>query len=115
MTDVVIVAAGFMLRESELGSALFKDLGVTTTHVLRLRGAANPEDPFFPAQDGGFLSKHAVIHKLRQVLHAAGIELTYVDPNSRLRQLFGGLIPTANASATANHVHRGKFSASEHT
>ena len=49
--------------------------------------ASNPEDPLLPAQDGGFLSKHAMIHKLRQVLQAAGVELTYVDPNGRLRQL----------------------------
>ena len=33
MTDVVLIAAWFMLREIELGSALVRDLGVTATHV----------------------------------------------------------------------------------
>ncbi|CAE7760635.1 mug138 [Symbiodinium pilosum] len=37
---------------------------------------------------GGFMPKHAVINKFREVLQAAGVELTYVDPNGR--QLFGG-------------------------
>ena len=36
------------------------------------------------------MPKHAVMHKLRQVLQAAGVELTYTDPNGRQRQLFGG-------------------------
>ena len=33
MTDVVLIAAWFMLREIELGSALVRDLCVTATHV----------------------------------------------------------------------------------
>ena len=33
MTDVVIIAAWFMLREIELGSTLVRDLGLTATHV----------------------------------------------------------------------------------
>ena len=53
-------------------------------HLLRLRlHAAAPEDPLLPAQDGGFLSKHAVIRKMRQVLRAAGVELTYLDTKAR--------------------------------
>ena len=134
MTDVVIIAAWFMLKEIELGSALLKDLGLTATHVaidvplhktapggecvmtrrrlecacgvqvqplcpfhaaqrhmlrLRLRGSTGQDDPLLPAQDGGFMPKHAVIHKFGQVCRR-GVELTYTDPNSRQRQLFGG-------------------------
>ena len=34
MTDVVIIAAWFMLKEIELGSTLVRDLGLTATHVI---------------------------------------------------------------------------------
>ena len=71
---------------------------------LRLRGSVGPDDPLLPAQTGGFMPKHAVIHKFRQVLQAAGVELTYTDPNGRLRQLFGGhAAHVAGASFLAAH------------
>ena len=63
-----------------------------------------PDDPLLPAQGGGFMPKHAVIHKFRQVLQAAGVELTYTDPKSRLQQLFSShAARVAGASFLAAH------------